>query len=71
MKHAKAKSGALISAAEGAPPEATCPHCSQQVLLRSRRTMGHQVTYYWRHANNRGRNCRGRSNPIMWKNSSW
>jgi hypothetical protein len=55
---------ASITAFEEAPDQALCPHCEGNVLLRSRKRMSGNRTYYWRHQDNHNRACDGRSRSV-------
>jgi len=62
MKIAKNQDGKEIDAKEDAPQEAICLFCGGVVILRGRRRMGSdKKSYFWRHLDNKNRNCRGRS----------
>jgi hypothetical protein len=64
MKRAKLPDGRAIEAGEHAPHLGICPYCGDYVYLRQRRLMNKQgVVYFWRHRDNRGRDCPARRNP--------
>jgi len=65
MKIAKTETGEHLEACAEAPKEAICPRCGGVLELRCRRTMNSdQLTYYWRHRNNRNTDCRARQHPV-------
>jgi hypothetical protein len=62
MKIAKSTDGAEIEAEKDAPSKAICPYCAGEVILRGRRVMGSdEKSYFWRHLDNKNRNCPGRA----------
>jgi predicted RNA-binding Zn-ribbon protein involved in translation (DUF1610 family) len=63
MKFAHTPHGERIMAAATAPEEAICPDCGGALLLRRRRCMNGDVTYYWRHRRNRNIDCPARRRP--------
>jgi uncharacterized protein with PIN domain len=52
-----------VSASPDAPEEAVCPACGGAVRKRKRRTMGAQVTYFYRHERGTGKECPLRYHP--------
>jgi hypothetical protein len=62
MKTAQAQDGHEIIASGEAPKEAICPYCNGVVILRKRTLMNNGgYAYFWRHRDNKNRNCRARS----------
>ena len=54
-----------IIASDSAPETAVCPYCGGVVVLRRRKRMNNAgCAYFWRHRDNRDRECNGRSRPI-------
>ncbi|MFN2161052.1 MAG: hypothetical protein ACK2UN_03165 [Candidatus Promineifilaceae bacterium] len=62
MKTAQAQDGTEVIASNEAPIEAICPYCKGIVILRKRKLMNNGgYVYFWRHRDNKNRNCPGRS----------
>jgi len=55
--------GRLVPASPDAPEKAACPACGGAVKKRKRRTMGGQVTYFYRHERKVGGECPLRYHP--------
>ena len=62
MKIARNLDGTSLVASAMAPPEAICPDCAGVVRLRSRRRMGQEPVYFWRHSRQASQACPGRGN---------
>ena len=62
MKEAQVN-GQTVSAGPGSPDVATCPACGGVVEKRKRRMMSGQVTYFYRHKADEGKDCPLRYNP--------
>lgn len=56
--------GQMMQAGPDSPDVATCPSCGGIVEKRKRRTMGSQVTYFYRHRAGQGQECPLRYRPI-------
>jgi len=63
MKTAVNPDGEPLQAGPTAPPHAVCPYCQGSLALRQRQAMDGQVTYFWRHEDNRRLHCLKRSSP--------
>lgn len=63
MKTALTESGEPVIAGDGVPETAVCPRCGCRVTLRSRRQMGGEITYFWRHTDNGRVPCSRRIRP--------
>jgi hypothetical protein len=64
MKTAISTSGKTIVASDTAPATARCPRCGGVVKLRSRRRMGGDASYFWRHGDNQNLKCPRRLRPV-------
>ncbi len=62
MKTAQAPDGTIVTASQEAPPELICSDCGGTVILRRRKLMNNGgYSYFWRHLDNKNRDCPGRS----------
>lgn len=62
MKTAKSPDDKEIIASQEAPEEAICPYCNGLVTLRRRKLMNNGgFAYFWRHRDNKNRDCPGRA----------
>jgi hypothetical protein len=67
MKFAQLADGQPVEAAPDAPSKAKCPQCGGVVVLRHRRLMnGRDVSYFWRHLDNKNRRCPARLSPTAY-----
>ena len=57
--------GQIVQAGPDSPEVATCPACGGVVEKRKRRTMGGQVTYFYRHKDGEGPKCPLRYRPSL------
>ena len=55
--------GELVTANTNAPTTATCPACGGAVVLRKRKRMDGEITYFYRHKRDEGENCPRRYRP--------
>lgn len=64
MKTAVTNEGKIIEANAQAPVAAVCKFCGSLVVLRHRRNMDGQVTYFWRHKRGSTTPCPARPSPV-------
>ncbi len=56
--------GNPVTAGPDAPQTAICPECNGIVILRKRKRMDGETTYFYRHKQGQGENCPRRYRPV-------